>query len=115
MVTITSANATIVAPDRAAYCLAKCALSRMVKVFAVRLAEARIGCYEIRPGIIRTDMTRVATQRYDRLIAEGLLPEARWGEPEDVGRAVAALASGELTYMTGDALHIDGGMHIRRV
>lgn len=115
IITITSANAVIVAPDRAAYCFAKTALSMMVKVFAVRLANAGIACYEIRPGIVRTDMTRVAAARYDRLIADGLLPEARWGEPEDVGRAAAALAAGELPYMTGDALHVDGGMHIHRV
>lgn len=115
IITITSANAVIVAPDRAAYCFAKTALSMMVKVFAVRLAAEGVACYEIRPGIIRTDMTRVAAARYDGLIAQGLLPEARWGEPADVGRAAAALAAGELSYMTGAALDVAGGMHIHRV
>ena len=66
-------------------------------------------------GIIRTDMTSIAAARYDRLIEEGLLPQRRWGEPEDVGRATAALAAGELPYVTGEALHVDGGMHIHRL
>lgn len=113
--TVTSANAFLVAPDRAPYCFSKAALSMMNKVFAVRLAEAGIHCFELRPGIIRTDMTRVAADRYDRLIAEGLLPMSRWGEPDDVGKAAAALASGQFSYMTGEALHLDGGLHIHRL
>lgn len=113
--TVTSANAFLVAPDRAAYCFSKAALSMMSKVFAVRLAEAGIHCFEVRPGIIRTDMTRVAADRYDRLIAEGLLPMPRWGEPDDVGKATAALANGQFSYMTGEALHLDGGLHIHRL
>jgi NAD(P)-dependent dehydrogenase (short-subunit alcohol dehydrogenase family) len=115
IVTVTSANATIASPDRAEYCLSKTALSMMVKLFALRLADSGIACYEVRPGVIRTDMTRVATGKYDRLIAEGLTPIARWGEPEDVGRAIALLASGELSFVTGDALHVDGGLHIHRL
>jgi NAD(P)-dependent dehydrogenase (short-subunit alcohol dehydrogenase family) len=115
IVTISSSNAVLASPDRAEYCFSKTALSMMVKILAVRLGEAGIGCYEIRPGIIRTDMTRVATQKYDRLIAEGLTPVARWGEPQDVGRAAAALAAGELPFTTGEALHIDGGLHIHRL
>ncbi|HZQ60873.1 MAG TPA: 3-ketoacyl-ACP reductase [Casimicrobiaceae bacterium] len=115
IVTVTSVNAEIIAPDRAAYCCSKTALSMMVKLFAARLAPHGIGCYELRPGIIRTDMTRVAAARYDRIIAEGAVPMPRWGEPEDVGRAAALLCAGELTYMTGEALHVDGGLHLKRL
>lgn len=115
IVTISSANAEIVSPDRAEYCFAKSALSMMAKVFALRLAPAGIASYEVRPGVIRTDMTRVAAPKYDRLIAEGLTPIARWGEPDDVGRTVAALACGELPFVTGEAVHVDGGLHIRRL
>ncbi|HXX83239.1 MAG TPA: 3-ketoacyl-ACP reductase [Casimicrobiaceae bacterium] len=115
IVTVTSANAVMVAPDRAEYCFSKTALSMAVKVFALRLAEAGIACYEVRPGIIRTDMTRVAAEKYDRLIAAGITPIARWGEPEDVGRTIACLAAGDLPFVTGDAVHVDGGLHIHKL
>jgi 3-oxoacyl-[acyl-carrier protein] reductase len=115
IVTISSINAWLVGPDRAEYCLAKTGLTMMTKIFALRLAPHRIHTYEIRPGIIATDMTAVAKAKYDRLIGEGLTPIARWGQPEDVGAAVAALASGALPFATGDAYHIDGGMHITKV
>ena len=115
IVTVTSASAGMVSPDRAAYCCSKAALSTVVKIFALRLADAGIGCYELRPGIIRTEMTHMATEKYDRLIEQGLIPMPRWGAPEDVGRAAAALAAGEFSYMTGDALHVDGGLHIQRL
>ncbi len=115
IVTVTSANAFIAGADRAEYCLSKSALSMMVKIFAIRLAEAGIAVYEIRPGVIRTEMTRVATEKYDRLIGEGLTPIRRWGEPVDVGLAVAALAAGDFPFVTGDAFHVDGGLHIQRL
>lgn len=115
IVTVTSVNAQIVAPDRAAYCCAKAALSMMVKVFAARLAPQGIACYELRPGIIRTDMTRVAADKYDSIIGAGVVPMPRWGEPEDVGRAAALLCSGELAYSTGDILYVDGGLHLQRL
>ena len=115
IITITSANAVIAAPDRAEYCYAKTALSMMVRILALRLGAAGIACYEIRPGVIRTDMTAVAAAKYDRLIAEGLTPIARWGEADDVGRVVAAMAAGELPFVTGDALHVDGGLHIHKL
>ncbi len=115
IVTITSANAVIASPDRAEYCLSKAALSMMVRILALRLADAGIASYEVRPGIIRTDMTRIAAERYDRLIGEGLTPIRRWGEPEDVGRAVAALAGGDFPFVTGEAIHVDGGLHIQRL
>jgi 3-oxoacyl-[acyl-carrier protein] reductase len=113
IVTISSANARIVGPNRAEYCFAKTGLAMMNQLFAVRLAAADVACFEIRPGIIRTDMTAPAAERYDRLIAEGISPMRRWGEPEDVGRTVAALAARALPFNTGDAFHVDGGLHIK--
>lgn len=112
IVTISSANAVIVSPDRLEYCFAKTALSMMAKALAIRLAPAGIASYEVRPGVIRTAMTKVATAKYDKLIGEGLTPIARWGEPDDVGRAVATLACGEFSFCTGEAIHVDGGLHI---
>ena len=115
IVTISSINAWLVGPDRAEYCIAKTGLTMMTKLFAVRLAPHRIHTYEIRPGVIATDMTAVAKAKYDTLISEGLSPIRRWGQPEDIGAAVAALASNALPFATGDAYHIDGGMHIYKV
>ena len=115
IVTISSANVFLVAPDRPEYCFSKLSLSMLTKVFALRLAPHGIRTYEIRPGIIRTDMTAPVRERYDRMIADGLTPMPRWGEPEDVGRAVAALASGSIPFSTGDAFHIDGGLHIQKL
>jgi len=113
IVTISSVNARIAGPNRAEYCIAKTGLAMVNQLFAVRLADAGIMCFEIRPGIIRTDMTAPAKERYDKLIAEGFTPVRRWGEPADVGRTVAALASGALPFDTGDAFHVDGGLHIQ--
>jgi len=115
IITITSANAILASPDRAEYCFSKAALSMLVRIFALRLGDAGIASYEVRPGVIRTAMTAVAAERYDRLISDGLTPIKRWGEADDVGRTVAALACGDLAFMTGDALHVDGGLHIRRL
>lgn len=112
---ITSANAFLASPDRAAYVVSKSALSMVVKLFALRLAEHGIPVHEIRPGVIATDMTAVAKDRYDRRIAEGLSPIARWGQPEDIGRAVATLVAGDIPFTTGDAFHIDGGLHLARL
>lgn len=114
IITISSSNAEIASPDRAEYCMAKAGLAMMTRLLAVRLAAEGIVAYDIRPGVIRTDMTRPATEKYDRLIAEGLSPIARWGEPEDVGRVVATLALGALPFVTGDAIHVDGGLHIHK-
>ncbi|MCC7040087.1 MAG: 3-ketoacyl-ACP reductase [Burkholderiales bacterium] len=115
IVTISSANAVMVSPDRAEYCFSKAALSMMVRILAMRLGEAGIAAYEVRPGIVRTQMTRVASEKYDRLIAAGLTPLSRWGEAQDVGRVVGALAAGELPFVTGEAVHVDGGLHIHRL
>jgi NAD(P)-dependent dehydrogenase (short-subunit alcohol dehydrogenase family) len=113
IVTISSANARLVSPNRAEYCLAKTGLAMLSQLFALRLAEADIACYEVRPGVIRTDMTAPVKDRYDARIAEGLTPIRRWGEAEDVGRTVAALARRLLPFNTGDAFHVDGGLHIK--
>lgn len=114
IVTISSSNAiTVVGPNRAEYCIAKTGLAMMSQLYAERLAAEDIMCYEVRPGIIRTDMTAVAGDRYDRLIAEGISPVRRWGEPEDVGRTVATLASRAIPFNTGEAFHIDGGFHMK--
>lgn len=113
IVTISSINAFVAGINRGEYCISKSGLTMLVKLFAVRLAEAGIRCYEVRPGVIRTDMTRPAAERYEKMIADGAWPIRRWGEAEDVGRAVAMLASGELAYSTGEAIHVDGGMHVQ--
>ena len=115
IVNISSANAYAASPNRAEYCLSKTAVSMATKLFATRLGEAGIGVFEIRPGVIRTNMTAVAAADYDKRIAAGLSPMPRWGEPQDVGRAAAALASGAFGFSTGDAIHVDGGLHITRL
>jgi NAD(P)-dependent dehydrogenase (short-subunit alcohol dehydrogenase family) len=115
IINISSFNATAVAVERAEYCLAKTGVSMMTRLFAVRLAAHNITVNEIRPGIIRTDMTAVAQARYDKLIDEGGVPQPRWGTPDDIGKAAAAIATGAFPYTTGDAFHIDGGLHILRL
>ena len=87
----------------------------MTKLFADRLAEYEIGVFEVQPGVIATDMTSVVTEKYDKLIAEGLTLLKRWGQPEDVANAVAAIAEGRLDFATGQVLHVDGGFHLRRL
>jgi NAD(P)-dependent dehydrogenase (short-subunit alcohol dehydrogenase family) len=112
---ISSANATLVSPDRGEYCASKTAVSMIARLFALRLAEHDIAVHEIRPGVIRTDMTAPVAERYSQRIAEGLSPIRRWGEAEEVGRAIAALASGAIPFSTGDAFHLDGGLHMGRL
>lgn len=113
IVTVSSVNAFMAGGTRADYSISKAALTMLVKLYAVRLADAGIRCYEIRPGIMRTDMTSSVRAQYDKRIADGLVPIKRWGEPEDVGRCVAMLAAGELAFSTGEAVHVDGGLHIQ--
>ncbi len=113
MVTISSANVRTLGPNRAEYCISKTGLAMTTQLFAHRLAEHDIMCYEIRPGIIRTDMTAGAAARYDSLIKDGLTPIRRWGEPSDVGATVAALARRLLPFNTGDAFNVDGGLHMK--
>jgi 3-oxoacyl-[acyl-carrier protein] reductase len=115
IISLSSANAVLVAPDRAEYCLSKVGVSMMTKLYAVRLAEPGIACFEIRPGIIHSDMTAVVKDRYDKLIAEGISPTRRWGEPEDIARVAISLASGNFHFSTGDAYHVDGGLLIHRL
>jgi 3-oxoacyl-[acyl-carrier protein] reductase len=115
IISLSSANATLVAPERAEYCLSKTGVAMMTKLYAVRLAEKDIACFEIRPGIIRSDMTAVVKERYDKLIAEGISPTRRWGEPEDIARVAVSLASGNFHFSTGDAFHVDGGLFIHRL
>ncbi len=102
-------------PARGEYCLSKAGISMMTMLYADRLAEYNIGVFEIRPGIIMTDMTSVVKDKYDKLIAEGITPTRRWGQPEDVARAVGAIAEGRLDFSTGQVINVDGGFHLRRL
>jgi len=113
VINISSISAELVSTNRGDYCLTKAAIGMATRLWAARLAEHGIPVYEIQPGVIRSDMTAGVTEKYNRLIAEGLTLERRWGEPSDVGRAAALLARGGLTYATGQVLHIDGGMRVR--
>jgi NAD(P)-dependent dehydrogenase (short-subunit alcohol dehydrogenase family) len=115
IVFVTSANAVLASPDRADYSASKAALSMVARCFALRLAEDGIPVYEVRPGVIRTAMTEAVAERYSQRIADGLSPIRRWGEAEDVGRAVTGLLSGAIPFSTGDAFHVDGGLHIGRL
>jgi NAD(P)-dependent dehydrogenase (short-subunit alcohol dehydrogenase family) len=115
VVTISSLSAYTASVNRGEYCMAKAALSMLTTLYAARLAEFGINVYELRPGIMATDMTAPVTERYDRLIHDGLLPIARWGTPEDVGKAVAAIALDLLPFSTGEVINIDGGFHLRRL
>jgi NAD(P)-dependent dehydrogenase (short-subunit alcohol dehydrogenase family) len=113
IVNISSISAEFVSTNRGDYCLSKAATKMATHLWAARLAEFGISVYEVQPGVIRSDMTAGAVKKYDRLIAEGLTLERRWGEPDDIGRAVAALVRGDIPYATGQTLKIDGGMTIR--
>jgi NAD(P)-dependent dehydrogenase (short-subunit alcohol dehydrogenase family) len=115
VVNISSVSATEVSINRGDYCISKAGIAMATQLWAHRLAEFDIAVYEIRPGIIHTDMSAAVAENYDRLIANGLTVENRWGEPDDVGRAVAMLARGELSYATGNVLKIDGGLTLRRL
>jgi len=112
---ISSISAYVSSPSRAEYCISKAALSHTSRLFADRLTEYGINVYEIQPGIIQTDMTEPVTEKYDKLISDGLIPQNRWGYPEDIGKAVVALASGSFNYSTGLVLEISGGMNINRL
>ena len=112
---ITSISAAVSSPSRPEYCMSKAALSMAATLFADALAPYGISVFEVRPGVIATDMTAPVKARYDRLIAGGLVPQGRWGRPEDVARAVAALAGGDFAYSTGAAVEVSGGMNVRRL
>jgi len=115
IVFITSVSVYMSSPSRAEYCLSKAALSMAAAIFADRLSEYGINVYEVRPGIIKTDMTSAVQAKYDRLIEDGLIPQGRWGLPADVGKAVVALVSGGFEYSTGAVIEVSGGMNIQRL
>lgn len=115
VVFIGSISATVASINRGDYCMSKAAVAMASQLWAVRLAEFGIRVYEVRPGIIRTDMTAGVTAKYDALIEGGLLLQKRWGTPEDVGKAVGMLLKGDLPYSTGQVLNLDGGMGVERL
>lgn len=117
IINVSSVSATVVSVNRGDYCISKAGVAMATQLWAARLGEYGIGVYEVRPGVIRTDMTAspIVTAKYDKLFAEGLAVEPRWGTPEDVGRAVASLAGGGLSYATGNVVMVDGGMTIQRL
>ncbi len=112
---VSSISAYVSSPSRSEYCISKAGLSMATKIFADRLAEFGINVYEVRPGIIQTDMTAPVKEKYDRLIAEGLIPQKRWGYPADVANAVVSLARGDFAYSTGLVVEVSGGMNIQHL
>ena len=115
IVTVTSISAEAASPERPDYCVSKAGLSMWVKNLALRLAPENIGVFEVRPGIIRTDMTAGVSARYDALIDSGLVPAKRWGEPSDIGAVVAGLASGKFAFATGSVVNVDGALSVPRL
>jgi NAD(P)-dependent dehydrogenase (short-subunit alcohol dehydrogenase family) len=115
IVNVSSISAYTVSTNRADYCMAKAGMGMMTLLLADRLAEEGIRVYEICPGVIASDMTAPVQAKYDKLIAEGLTPIRRWGTPDDVARAVVAVASDAFPFTTGDRINVDGGFHIRRL
>jgi 3-oxoacyl-[acyl-carrier protein] reductase len=115
IVFITSVSAEMASVNRGEYCVSKAGLSMAARLFAVRLASDGIPVYEVRPGIVETDMTAGVKAVYDKRIADGLIPEGRWGTPDDVGRLVAALLRGDAPYATGSVINVDGGLSLPRL
>ncbi len=115
IVNVSSISATVASPSRGEYCISKAGMGMMTQLWAARLGEFGIPVYEVRPGITQTDMTAAVREKYDKLIAEGLLVQPRWGFPEDVGKAVAMLVRGDLPYSTGQIVMVDGGLTLARL
>ncbi|MCF3639684.1 3-ketoacyl-ACP reductase [Rhizobium sp. TRM95111] len=115
VINITSVSAALSSPERLDYCMTKAGLAAFSQGLALRLAETGIAVFEIRPGIIRSDMTAGVSAKYDALIDGGLVPVRRWGEPDDIGSAVAALATGRFGFATGSVINLDGGLSIGRL
>ncbi len=115
IVTVSSISAYTASTNRGDYCISKAALAMLTPLFATRLAEFGINVYEVRPGIIATDMTGPVKAKYDKLIADGLTPIPRWGTPEDIGLAVAAIARDAFPFSTGEVINVDGGFHLRHL
>ena len=109
-----SVSADYASINRGEYCMSKAAVAMATKLFSVRLADEGICVYEIRPGVIKSDMTSVVTAKYDKMIAEGLTLQRRWGMPDDVGRVAAALVRGDFAYSTGQVINVDGGLTVER-
>lgn len=115
IINITSVSAGLTSPERLDYCMTKAGLAAFSQGLALRLAETGISVFEIRPGIIRSDMTAGVSAKYDALIDDGLVPMKRWGEPDDIGAAAAALATGKFAFATGSVINLDGGLSIGRL
>ncbi|MBA3707775.1 MAG: 3-ketoacyl-ACP reductase [Planctomycetes bacterium] len=115
IINVSSISATVASVNRGDYCISKAGVGMATQLWASRLAEFGVNVYEVRPGIIKTDMTAGVVEKYDKLIAGGLLLQPRWGSPEDVGKAVAMLARGDLPYSTGQVLMVDGGLTAQRL
>ena len=115
IVFVTSISADTASVNRGEYCISKAGLAMASQLWAVRLADRGVQVLELRPGIMATDMTSAVKGKYDKLIAEGLVPQRRWGSAEDVGRAVRAVLAGHFPFTTGDVIHLDGGFHVRRL
>ena len=113
IITVSSINVFTAAPSRGDYCLSKAGLGMMTKLFAAELGPYGIGVFEIRPGIIKTDLTEAVHELYSQKLAQGFTPINRWGYPDDCGKAVAAIAKGYFPFSTGEAIHVDGGFHLR--
>ena len=115
VINISSVSADFASVNRGEYCISKAGIAMATSLWAARLAEFGISVFEVRPGLIKTDMTSGVTEKYDRLIEEGLMLQERWGYPEDVGKAVASLARGDFPYSTGSVFMVDGGMSVKRL
>ncbi len=115
IINVSSISAQVASVNRGDYCISKAGVAMATQLWAVRLGEHGIPVYEVRPGIIQTDMTAGVKEKYDKLIAGGLLVQSRWGLPEDVGKAVAALARSDFPYSTGQVVMVDGGMTVARL
>jgi NAD(P)-dependent dehydrogenase (short-subunit alcohol dehydrogenase family) len=115
IINISSISATFASLNRGEYCISKAGIGMVTQLFAARLGEYDIPVFEVRPGIIQTDMTSAAKEKYDKLIADGLCVQKRWGEPADVGKAVAALTKSDFMYSTGQVILVDGGLTIPRL
>ena len=113
IINVSSVSATIASVNRGEYCISKAGMSMMTKLFAARLAAHEIPVYEVRPGIIKTDMTAAVKEKYDKLLKEGLTLQKRWGMPKDVGKTVVTLVEGQIPYATGQVINVDGGMTIQ--
>jgi NAD(P)-dependent dehydrogenase (short-subunit alcohol dehydrogenase family) len=115
IVTVSSVSVDMASIERGEYCLSKAGLGMLTKLFALRLASLGIGVFDVRPGVIKTAMTEGVTDKYDRLIAGGLVPSGRWGVPDDIARVVTALASGQMAFATGSVINVDGALSIPRL